>query len=251
MKWSSFLFPLGFLASVSLIAEILVKSAVIPNYLLPTPSEVLMTLVIDRADFQKALLETLMTSVAGWTLANILGVSLASLMTLSKVIEKTLFPIANFFQTVPLIAMAPILVIWFGFGAPTVIVSALIVSVFPVIANSFSGFTQIESTYLDLFKLSRASSWKEFIYLRFPQALPQTLVGSRIAIGLSLIGSIVGEFIASGGLGGIIDSARTQQRLDRVFAAVLTTSFLGILLVLLFDLITRKMFKKWQVYREN
>ncbi len=250
-RWLSWIYPLGFLLLLALTLEVMVKRGIISDFIFPPPSEVLASFGNEFGDYWKGLLETLLGAGLGWICALIVGLSFPARVTLSTTAEKTFYPIANFLQTVPLIAIAPLLVIWFGFGLSTVVVSSFIVCVFPIIANTFSGLQSTSQEQRDLFKLYRANAWKTFIHLRLPQAVPQILVGSRMAIGLALIGAIVGEFIASGGLGGIIDASRTQQRMDRVFAAVLTTSFLGILLVVTFDFVSGIIFKRWQVNHED
>jgi NitT/TauT family transport system permease protein len=157
------------------------------------------------------------------------------------------YPYAIFFQTVPIIAIAPLLVIWLGYGIPTVVASSFIVSVFPVIANSVMGLLGTEPLWLDLFKLMDASRIQTLFRLRVPAALPQIFAGFRIAAGLAVIGAIVGEFIAGTGLGGLVDSARNQQRVDRVFAAVILAAVLGIVYFSLVSLLTRM----WIPYRRE
>ena len=130
----------------------------------------------------------------------------------------------------PIIAIAPLLVIWFGYGMRTVIASAFIVSIFPVIANTLNGILSTDPALRDLFRLYGASPAVTLWKLRFPAALPQILTGLRIAGGLAVIGAIVGEFIGGQGLGSVVDVARTQQRTDKVFAAVLLASVLGLAL---------------------
>jgi NitT/TauT family transport system permease protein len=160
-------------------------------------------------------------------------------------------PYATFFQTVPVIALAPVLVIWFGFGRPTVVASAFIVSLFPIIANSLLGLQSTDPLLLDLFKLYRASRFQTLWKLQWPASLPAIFGGLRIASGLAVIGAVVGEFIAGGGLGEVVDSARTQQRLDKVFAAVLLSSILGLLLVVLIDFISRLTLRSWYAGERN
>jgi len=150
-----------------------------------------------------------------------------------------LYPYAIFFQTVPIIAIAPLLVIWLGYGLPTVVASSFIVSVFPVIASSVTGLMSTEPILLDLFRLMDASRLQTLFKLRLPAALPQIFSGFRIAAGLAVIGAIVGEFIAGSGLGGLVDASRNQQRVDRVFAAVLLAAILGILFFATLALLTR------------
>jgi len=149
----------------------------------------------------------------------------------SDLARRAFYPYAVFFQTVPIISIAPLLVIWFGFGRPTVVASAAIVSVFPIIASTLLGLKSTEPALVDLFKLYSATGRQTLWMLKIPFALPQIFSGLRIASGLAVVGAIVGEFIGGGGLGSVVDSARTQQRIDRVFAAVLISSLLGIVLV--------------------
>jgi NitT/TauT family transport system permease protein len=137
------------------------------------------------------------------------------------------------------------LVIWFGFGQPTVIASAAIVSVFPIIASTLLGLKSTEPALLDLFKLYAASNRQTLWMLKIPFALPQIFSGLRIASGLAVVGAIVGEFIGGGGLGSVVDAARTQQRVDRVFAAVLISSLLGIVLVAAVNIISSLSLGSW------
>ena len=168
------------------------------------------------------------------------------MLSLSHWIEKALYPYATFFQTVPIVSIAPLLVIWFGFGLRTVVISAFIVSVFPVLANTFSGLRSTDPALVDLFKLYGASKKDTLFKLKLPFAVPQILTGLKISAGLAMIGAVIGEFIAGGGLGGVIDASRTQQRLDKVFAAVLLASFSGVLIVFLLNVIAKYFLKRWR-----
>jgi NitT/TauT family transport system permease protein len=146
---------------------------------------------------------------------------------------------------VPIIAIAPLLVIWFGYGMRTVVASAFIVSIFPVIANTLSGILSTDPALRDLFRLYGASGRDTLFKLRFPAALPQIFTGLRIASGLAVIGAIVGEFIGGQGLGSVVDVARTQQRVDKVFAAVLLASVLGLGLFGLINLVSALTLQRW------
>ncbi len=228
MNWKPVLFPLIPLAGITLIAEFAVESGGIPRFLLPSPSQVLRVMVEDHGLFRQALIETSIASVSGFLISVALGLWIALALSISRLIRAMFYPYAIFFQTVPIIAIAPILVIWLGYGTPTVIASSFIVSVFPVIANSVNGLLSTEPALLDLFRLIGATPAQTLLRLRFPAALPQILTGFEIASGLAVIGAIVGEFISGTGLGGVVDAARNQQRVDRVFAAVLLASVMGI-----------------------
>ena len=148
-------------------------------------------------------------------------------------------------------AIAPLLVIWFGYGMQTVVVSAFIVSVFPVIANTLNGLLSVDPALTDLFRLYGASASDTRWKLKFPAALPQILTGIRIAGGLAVIGAIVGEFIGGQGLGSVVDVARTQQRTDKVFAAVLLASLLGLALFGFINLVSRIALRRWHASEQN
>lgn len=239
------LYPLITAILILVFLEFLIHMQWISSYLLPAPSQIAITLQIDFLEYFNAAQETLSAAVAGLLLSILIGVSTAMLLSTFAWAENALYPYAVFFQTVPLISIAPLLVIWFGFGFNTVMISSWIASVFPIIANTFSGLRSVDPDLENLFRLYKANRFDKLFYLRFPYAIPQIFVGIRIATGLSLIGAIVGEFIAGGGLGGLIDVARTQQRIDKVFAAVIICSFSGVILLAFWNLVAKIVLKRW------
>jgi NitT/TauT family transport system permease protein len=211
--------------------ELAARFEMINAALVPPPSEILKTLIDLRADFAIAFFETAQNTFVGLGSSFALGFSIAVLLSLSPWLRKATLPFAIFFQTVPIIAIAPLLVIYFGFGAGTVIASSLIVSIFPVLASTLLGLQSVDPGELELFRLYKASRIQTLIHLRLPRAYPSIYAGVKIAIGLSVIGSVAGEFVAGGGLGALIDSARTQQRIDIVFGALILLSGLGLILI--------------------
>lgn len=244
MKSSKY-FPLIPLLLILLTMELAVRSGLVPGYLLPTPTEIFAALFSDSSDLWRAAWDTCRAAMIGFLGAGVLGVALGILFSSAAWIQRAFYPYAIFFQTVPVIAVAPLLVIWFGYGTPTIIISALIVSIFPMIASTLDGIRGTDPALLDLFKLYRASPFQRLIHLSLPFALPQIFIGLRISAGLAVIGAIVGEFIAGGGLGGIIDVARTRQRVDQVFAAVLLASAIGLFFVALVNFLARRLLKHW------
>ncbi len=245
MKRSDSWLPL--VPAVVLIATLegLCRTGWIPAYLAPAPSEVLQTFFTEFESLRTAALETLAASLTGFVLAAILGILIGVFLSSARWIQAAFFPYAIFFQTVPIIAIAPLLVIWFGFGMPTVITSALIVCIFPVIAATLAGIQSTEKALMELFSLYRATAFQTMVSLKLPFALPQIFTGLRISAGLAVIGAIVGEFIAGGGLGGLIDVSRTRQRVDIVFAAILLASAIGLLLVGLIRLLRKISLRSW------
>lgn len=225
--------------------EFLVRYQLVPAYLLPTPSNIFRVLVDEHQAFAEAALATLSCAMLGLGISFVIGLTLSIAFSQSRILRLAFYPYAVFFQTVPVIAIAPLLVIWFGFGAPTVIASAALVAVFPVIANTMLGLSSTDKHLNDLFRLYQASTWQRLAWLTLPFALPQIFAGLRIAAGLALIGAIVGEFIGGGGLGSLIDSARTQQRVDMVFAAVIVSAMLGLAMVAAVDALSRRTLRSW------
>ena len=235
--------PLVPLVVAGALAELLVPS---DRYsVVPTPSAVVRAFADKDSNLWRATGETAIASVAGFVASAAVGILFAVVLASSRWVQRALYPYAVLFQTVPIIAIAPMLVVWVGFGMPTVITSAFIVSVFPVIANAVSGLLSTDPALLDLFRLYGAGRTTSLLKLRLPFALPSILTGLRVAAGLSVIGAIVGEFITGGGLGSIIDASRTQQRVDKVFAVLILASALGIGLFGIVNLVSWLTLRHW------
>ncbi len=239
------LLPLIPLVTLTVAMEWASRKGWIPGYILPAPSAVFQTLAESSDLFIKAFGETFLASSAGLLLSLVVGFCLAILLSVSTVARSLFYPYAVFFQTVPIIAIAPLLVIWFGYGMPTVVASSFVVSLFPIIANSVSGLLSTDRILMQLFTMLGANSTQTLFKLRIPFALPQILSGVKVSAGLAVIGTIVGEFISGSGLGGVVDAARNQQRLDRVFAAVLLASLLGILFFMMISIVSVFLLKHW------
>lgn len=231
--------------AAAVVGEMLTRGGLIAGYLLPAPSDVLRALAMDADELWRGFLSTALSASVGWFASAVFGFAAALVMSLSDSVRRALMPYAVFFQTVPVIALAPVLVIWFGFGRPTVIASAFIVSIFPVIASTLLGLRSTDALLVELFRSYRARPLTVFWRLRLPAALPAIFGGLRVAAGLAVIGAVVGEFIAGGGLGEVIDAARTQQRLDRVFAAVGLSSALGLIMVSTINVVARRCLRPW------
>ena len=236
---------------VTLALEWLVRAGWIKAFLVPPPCAVFQTMVHDWPELFGALAKTSAGALLGFALSAAGGIAIAVFLSSSRAIQDAFYPYAVFFQTVPVIAIAPLLVIWFGYGMRTVVASAFLVSIFPVIANTLTGILSTDPALRDLFRLYGASPGATLWKLRFPAALPQILTGLRIAGGLAVIGAIVGEFIGGQGLGSVVDIARTQQRTDKVFAAVLLASALGLALFGFINLLSRLALRRWHASEQS
>jgi NitT/TauT family transport system permease protein len=252
MSWSKRLVRIGVGVAIALplvlsivVTEIAVRRGWVQAFLVPTPSNVVRSLYDNWPELWAATKQTLFGAVGGFALAAAIGVAVAIFLSSAEWVRRMFYPYAVFLQTVPIIAIAPLLVIWVGFDIKTVIASAFIVSLFPVIANTLTGLLSTDPALRDLFKLYGAGATGTLLKLRLPFALPNIFTGFRVAAGLSVVGAIVGEFITGGGIGGVIDVARTQQDVNKIFASLLLGSLLGIVLFGSVNLVSYLTLRNW------
>jgi NitT/TauT family transport system permease protein len=227
------------------IVEWAVARGWVQDFVLPPPSQIYTALIEKETDLYTGLMQTALAAVTGFVMSATLGVTIAVVLASNRWVKLALYPYAVFFQTVPIIAIAPMLVIWTSSQFQVVAVAACIASIFPVIASTFTGLTSTDPALRDLFKLYNASGVTTLLKLRFPSALPAILTGLRIASGLAVIGAMVGEFVGGGGLGSVIEGAKPLLRNDKIFAAVLLASLMGLALFLLIGLASRLLLRHW------
>ncbi len=237
--------PLVSLAGVACIAELATRAAGVSPLLLPPPSAVCAAAIEEAPRLLPALADTTRAVLLGLALSTLAGVAIAVALSASRWVQRAFYPYAVFFQIVPIVAIAPLLVIWFGYGLRAVVAAAFIVSIFPVIANTLSGLLSVDPALRDLFRLYGAGRGAALFKLELPAALPYLLTGLQIAAGLAVIGAIVGEFVGGGGLGVVVLGAMRQQRTDLVFAAVGYASFLGLALFAAVSGVSRLALRHW------
>lgn len=242
--------PIVVLIAGLVLAELYVRWRNTPIYLVPRPSKVLSTLAAERSYLLSALWITAKASLVGFALSAVLGVAMAIVLASSAWVRRAFAPYTVFFQTVPIIAIAPMLSIWLSPGLKAVAACAFIVSVFPVIANTLAGLVSTDPALLDLFRLYGAGKTSAMFKLRVPSALPSMFTGLQVAAGLTVIGTVVAEFLVGElgeeqGLGVVIVSASHNGHSDRVFAAVLLASALGLVMFGTVNLVRRMVLKNW------
>ena len=241
--------PVVVLALGLLIWNAVVRFWEIPPYILPTPDVVLRTVVTDWPVLSQSLLVTLTTTFEGFLLASIGGVGLAVLFNLSRFVEYSLYPYAVILQVTPVIAIAPLLLIYLQ--QPTaVLVCAWIVAFFPVLANATLGLKSVDRNLADLFALYGASRLEVLWNLELPSALPYMLGGLRIAGGLALVGAVAAEIAAGSagagsGLAFRIIESEYRLNIPRMFAALLLLSIAGIVIFYLLALINHLALRRW------
>jgi NitT/TauT family transport system permease protein len=221
----------------------------IQPYVLPAPSLIFRTLVADWPVLSESLLTTLVTTLEGFAAAAIGGIALALLFNQSKLLEYSLFPYAVILQVTPVIAIAPLLLIYLP-QQTAVVVCAWIVAFFPVLSNTTLGLNSVDRNLAGLFQLYGASPLQTLRYLKLPAALPFILGGLRIAGGLSLIGAVVAEIAAGSagagsGLAYRIAESGYRLNIPRMFAALLLLSAAGIVIYGLLALISHLVLRRW------
>ena len=229
--------------------ELVVRINAIPPYILPGPLLVLTTLANDWPILWESLLATLTTTFEGLALAFFGGVALAMLFHQSRLIEYSFYPYAVILQVTPVVAIAPLLLIYLPQHA-AVLACAWIVAFFPVLANTTLGLNSVDRNLMDLFRLYRASRWQVLVNLELPAALPYVLGGFRIAGGLALIGAVVAEISAGSagagsGLAYRIAESGYRLNIPRMFAALLLLSSAGIVIFFALSLLTHLILRRW------
>jgi NitT/TauT family transport system permease protein len=230
--------------------EAFVRLEEIPVYILPPPSAIAASLWTDGPSLLGSLLVTLRVTLAALAAAALFGGALALLFSLSRIIELSLFPYAVILQVTPIVAIAPLIIIWVHTPFLALLVCAWIVAFFPIVSNTTVGLNSADRNLLALFRLYGASRWQVLWLLRLPTALPYFLAGLRISGGLALIGAVVAEFVA--GTGGAetglafrILEAGYRLAIPRLFAALVLLSLTGIVIYLILDLISRRLLRNW------
>jgi len=240
--------------------ELFVRITHMPPYLLPGPILVVQALISFGGELFPSLLITLEVTIIAFIAAAISGLLISILFTQSKWIERSFFPYAVILQTTPIVAIAPLIIMWLKndtFAA--LVVCAWIVAFFPIVSNTILGLNSIDNNLINLFQLYRASRWQTLLYLRLPSALPYFLAGLRISGGLALIGAVVAEFVAGtggaqSGLAYQILMAGYNLQIPRMFAALFLITLTGVAIFACLTWLSNFLLRDWHesaVRREN
>jgi NitT/TauT family transport system permease protein len=222
----------------------------IPHYILPAPSLVAQTLWSDLPSLLPSMWFTIKITAGALLLAVVGGVLLAAVFASSRRIENAFFPLAIVLQVTPIVAIAPLILIYIESTTVALLICAFIVAFFPILANTVVGLRSADANLRDLFTLYGASRWQRLHLLLVPSALPYFLAGLRIAGGLALIGAVVAEFAAGAagretGLASRILEASFRTEIPRMFAALVLVSMVGIGIFLVFDWLARRLLGRW------
>ena len=246
-----FLLPLFVGSALLVFWEWIVGFLGVPIFVLPPPSQIAFALIENFTSLMGALIVTLSITGFAYFWALVGGVSLAILFTRSRFIEMSLAPYVVTLQVTPVVAIAPLILIWVGFENTNqaMVIIAWIVAFFPILTNTLQGIRSVDGSLHQLLQLSGAKWWQILIYLELPAVLPSILTGAKISGGLALIGAVVAEFVAgsgtSTGLAWRIIEAGNRLEIATMFAALTLLSILGIIIYYAHNLVEWILLRKW------
>ena len=232
--------PLLFLLLLVVLWDLAIRVFRIPPYQIPAPQDVLITL---WEEWPKLLAEagpTTLATVEGFLLSAVFGIPMAMLIAGSRTVENYIYPLLVFSQSIPKIAIAPLFVVWFGFGMLPKVLSAFLLGFFPVVVSAVQGFKSVEPDMLDLARAMEANRLQIFRMVSLPHALPAIFSGLKVSITLAVVGAVVGEFVGSNsGLGFVLQRSIGSFELPTMFAALVVLSLIGVILFWVLDVIER------------
>lgn len=242
--------PLVLLALVLLVWEGAVMWWEVPQYLLPSPRAVARAAVRDADGLLSAMQYTLRAAGSGFIISLIVGSLISMAFAQSKVLRSAGYPYAIFLQTVPIVAIAPLVIAILGQNLQSVVLISVVISLFPIITNTTAGLLAVDPKLDDLFRVLRASRWQRLVKLQIPTAVPYLITGTKTSSGLAIVGAIVGEFFAgygqqAYGLGFLIQASNDNLRTDKLFAAVIAAAILGVAVFGGINVVAQWLLKRW------
>jgi NitT/TauT family transport system permease protein len=212
----------------------------IQRFLLPRPGDVLATLWEKREVLLDESWVTFQESLLGFLLAVAVAVPVAILLTFSKIAARTIYPVLVISQVIPKVAVAPLLVVWMGFGVAPKILLAFLVAFFPIVVNTATGLNNIEPKMIHLARSMGASTWQTFLHFRLPSSLPIFFAGLKVGVTFAVIGALVGEFVGAGsGLGHLTVIAMGSLNTELVFASIIVMAAIGVAMYVVIEILER------------
>ena len=232
------LYPVTTIVLVVLAWEAVTRLTATPPYALPAPSDVLAELARQWAVLLHNALSTTLAILAGFTLSVVVGIALALLITTSTLFEKSIYPLLIGSQAIPKLALAPLFVLWFGFGLLPKVLMTFLISVFPIVVSTVQGISSVETELEFLARSMGLGEYRTFWMIRFHRALPSIFAGLKVAITLAVVGAVVGEFVGSDrGLGTLLLRAIGVVNTPLLFAGLIVLTALAIVLFALIELL--------------
>jgi len=244
--------PAVFLIVMVVVWDLTIRLFRIPAYQIPAPADVVAVLRSDWPELLRQSWPTTYATVCGFLLSAAFGIPVAMLIAGSKTVESYVYPLLVFSQSVPKIAIAPLFVVWFGFGIIPKVISAFLLGFFPVVVSAVQGFKSVDPDMVDLARAMQGSRFQVFRAVNLPHALPAIFSGLKVSVTLAVVGAVVGEFVGSNsGIGYVMQRSIGTFDLPTMFAALVILALLGVVLFWIVDRIERLIIP-WHVsHRED
>jgi NitT/TauT family transport system permease protein len=237
---SQWLKPVFLIVILLVVWDLVIRIFKIPPYLVPTPVAIMQQMGQQWPMLLQESVPTLYATLGGFALSVLIGVPIAMLVAYSPVIEGYLYPLVVFSQSIPKVAIAPLFVVWFGFGLFPRVLVAFLLGFFPVVVSTVMGFKSVEKDLIDLARSMGSSPLKLFFKISLPHALPSIFAAMKVSITLAVVGAVVGEFVgASSGLGYVLQRANGNFDQPMIFSALVVLSVIGALLFVAIDVLER------------
>lgn len=248
---SAWLRPFGLLVLTILLWEAAVRIFQIPPYLVPKPYDVAHAFWTEGRMLLSEAVPTTIATVSGFLLSALFGIPTAMLIAGSKRVEAYVYPLLVFSQSIPKVAVAPLFVVWFGFGMAPKVISAFLLGFFPVVVAGVQGFKSLEPDMRDLARSMKASWLQTFRMVSLPHALPAIFAGLKVSVTLAVVGAVVGEFVgANSGIGFVLQRSIGNFELPTMFAALVILALIGVVLFSIVDLVER-LLVPWHASQRN
>ncbi|OAA83640.1 ABC transporter permease [Clostridium ljungdahlii] len=235
------IYPIATIVIVVLIWQLTINFAHVPQYIIPSPLDILKTLVSDFQNIMENTETTLYESFIGFFISIIFSFILAVIMDSFEIVRKSIYPILLISQTIPTIAIAPLFIIWFGFGVLPKIIVVVMVCFFPIVVSLVDGFEKVDRDYINLFSTMKASRLQTFYHLKLPYAMVNFFSGLKIAATYMIMSAIIGEWLGGdNGIGVYMVRAKNAYQLDKVFASILVIVIVSIIIIYIIDFIGKK-----------
>jgi NitT/TauT family transport system permease protein len=232
--------PFLFLIFIVVLWDVTIRVFQIPAYQIPSPGDVVAVLKTEWPELLRQSWPTTYATICGFLLSAVFGIPIAMLIAGSRTVESYVYPLLVFSQSVPKIAIAPLFVVWFGFGIIPKVISAFLLGFFPVVVSAVQGFKSVDPDMVDLARAMQGSRFAVFRAVNLPHAMPAIFAGLKVSVTLAVVGAVVGEFVGSNsGLGYVMQRSIGTFDLPTMFAALVILALLGVILFWVVDLIER------------
>jgi NitT/TauT family transport system permease protein len=232
--------PFGMLALLILLWDLAIRLFQIPAYLIPPPWDVVTAFGLEGPMLLREAVPTTVATLGGFLFSALFGIPAAMLIAGSRTVESYVYPLLVFSQSIPKVAIAPLFVVWFGFGIAPKIITAFLLGFFPVVVAGVQGFKALDTDMRDLARSMKCTRWQMFTLVSLPNALPAIFSGLKVSVTLAVVGAVVGEFVGSNsGIGFVLQRSIGNFELPTMFAALVLLALIGVVLFWIIDLVER------------